>query len=92
MARVTTPCTHLRLITASPGTVYRLVGDWVDKGLFARGLREAGLEQEDLREDWLSLCVLTEPCRDKARKSGPPIPLGTNPEASPTLQGAGAPS
>lgn len=92
MVRVSTPYTHLRLITASPGRGCWLVGDWVEKGLLARGLREAGLEQEDRREDWLSECVLTEPCGHRARKSGLPIPLGLAPQASPILQGAGAPS
>lgn len=73
VGRVPTPCTHLRLITASPARVCGLVGDCT-KGLPGRGLREAGLEQEDRREDWLSVCVLTEPCEDKARKSGRPCP------------------
>lgn len=65
----------LRLITASPGRGCWLVGDWVEKGLLARGLREAGLEQEDRREDWLSECVLTEPWKRVASTSTELSPL-----------------
>lgn len=73
-AGMPTPCTHLRLIAASPARACWLVGAWVEKGLHGWGLREAGLEQEDRREDWLSACVLTEPCGDRTVKSGLPIP------------------
>lgn len=48
------PCiyTHLRKITASPGSRC---------GLPARGLRGVRLEQEELREDWSLVWVLAEP-------------------------------
>lgn len=58
-------CTHLRLLTASAARVCGLVGDGEEKGLPARGLREAGLEQVDFKEDWLPVCVLREPCRER---------------------------
>lgn len=46
---------------------------WLQKELHGLGLGEAGLEQEDRREDRLSVCVLTEPCGDKHGKSALPI-------------------
>lgn len=51
----------------------------MEKGLPARGLREAGLEQEDRKEDWLSRCVLTEPCGDKRREERAAHPPGPCP-------------
>lgn len=44
------------------------------KGLPGWGLREAGLEQEERREDWLSVCVLTEPCGERGQQEGRPSP------------------
>lgn len=41
----------------------------MEKGLPGLGLREAGLKQADLQEDWLSWCVLREPCREGPRES-----------------------
>lgn len=58
------------------------MGDWVEKGLLARGLREAGLEQEDRREDWLSECVLTEPWKRVASTSTELSPLVCPEEAA----------
>lgn len=89
-AGMPTPCTHLWLITASPARARGLVGAWVEKGLHGWGLREAGLEQEDRREDWLSVCVLTEPCGDRTLKSGLPTP-GALSLRPPLTSGAGAP-
>lgn len=56
---------HLWLVTTSPAGVCGLVGGRVEKGLLGRGLREAWLEQEDHREDWLSVCPLREPCGER---------------------------
>lgn len=41
----------------------------MEKGLPGLGLREAGLKQADLQEDWLSWCVLREPCGEGPRES-----------------------
>lgn len=59
----------------------------MEKGLPARGLREAGLEQEDRKEDWLSVCVLTEPCGDKSREVRAPHPPGPCPSGLPLTSG-----
>lgn len=65
VATVLTPWAHLRLTTVSPGRACGLVGGRAENGLPGWGLEKTGLEQEDLREDWLSVCVLTEPCGEK---------------------------
>lgn len=65
VATVLTPWAHLRLTTVSPGRACGLVGGKAENGLPGWGLEKTGLEQEDLREDWLSVCVLTEPCGKK---------------------------
>lgn len=59
----------------------------MEKGLPARGLREAGLEQEDRKEDWLSVCVLTEPCGDKGREERAAHPPGPFPSGLPLSSG-----
>lgn len=61
------PCiyTHLRTITASPGSRC---------GLPSRGLRGVRLEQEELREDWLLVWVLAEPCGYKNQRSKAVVP------------------
>lgn len=38
----------------------------MEKGLHGLGLREAGLKQADLWEDWL--CVLREPCGERGQE------------------------
>ena len=87
-------CAHLRLTTASPARVWGLGWGGVEKGLSGRGLREAGLEQEDRREDWLSVWVLTESCGKRGQKSrkGDAHPPAALPLRTPSLQGAGPPN
>lgn len=81
-------CPHLRLLSASPAGVCGLAGG-CPQGLPGGGLREAGLEQEDRREDWLAACVRTEPCEDKAGWWAAPA-RAPAPQAAPTLRGGGA--
>lgn len=87
-----TPCAHLRLLAAaaSPVRACGLEGAWEEEGLPGWGLREAGLEQEDRREDWPSACVLTEPCGEGAVKRGPPIPRTLSLRPSLTSRGWGS--
>lgn len=47
----------------------------MEKGLSGLGLREAGLKQADLWEDWLLWCVLREPWNLVASMSKEPSPL-----------------
>ena len=47
----------------------------MEKGLQGLGLRETGLKQADLWEDWLSRCVLREPWNLVASTSKEPSPL-----------------
>lgn len=62
-----------------------MVEGWLQKGLYGRGLGEAGLEQEDRREDRLSVCVLTEPCGDKGVKSALPVSWALSLRPSPSF-------
>lgn len=65
MARVPSHA-HLQPITSSPDRAIGLVGGGVEKGLQGLELREAGLKQPGLWEDWLSRCVLKEPCGERS--------------------------
>ena len=84
VARGPTCHTYLWLVTTSPAGACGLAAGRVEKGLPGRGLREAWLEQEDRREDWLSVCVLLEPCGERGLEGrgreeqgrGPPITSG----------------
>lgn len=59
---------HLQPITFSPERAIGLVGGGVEKGLSGLGLRESGLKQADLWEDWLLWCVLREPCGERGQE------------------------
>lgn len=59
---------HLQPITSSPERAIGLVGGGVEKGLHGLELREAGLKQADLWEDWLSWRVLREPCGERGQE------------------------
>jgi hypothetical protein len=59
---------HLQPIISSLERATGLVGGGVEKGLQGLGLRETGLKQADLWEDWLSRCVLREPCGERGQE------------------------
>lgn len=67
MARVLSHA-HLQPIISSPERAIGLAGGGVEKGLHGLGLKETGLKQADLWEDWLSRCVLREPCGERGQE------------------------